>query len=162
MAELRAAFTQAGCHAVATYIQSGNVVFAAEHPAARLERDLEAALAQRFGFPIALLVRSARQLRTVVASKPPGFGKSPDDYHSDVIFLKAPLTPAAAMRVVRVRDGVDRVWAGAGVLYFERLSERRTDSQLSAIIGTPEYRLMTVRNWRTTTRVLDLVERVAT
>lgn len=162
MAELRDAFAEAGCGSVATYIQSGNVAFATEHPAARLEAHLEGVLEQRFGIPIAVVMRSARQMRSVVAAKPPGFGESPDQYHSDVIFLKAPLTPSAAMGVVQVRDGVDRAWAGTGVLYFERLIERRTQSRLSSIMGTPEYRLMTIRNWRTTTQVLDLVDHVAT
>lgn len=158
MADLRQTFTSAGFADVATYIQSGNVVFSTDRPATGLEPVIESALADRFDGPIPVVVRSLRQVRSVVRSAPPGFGELPDEFHSDVIFLKTPLTPAAAMKVVRMRDGVDQAWVGKGVLYFARLSERRTQSRMSSIMGTPEYGLMTVRNWRTTTKLLAMLE----
>ena len=158
MAELREAFTGAGFTDVSTYIQSGNVLFSADGPASGLEDHIEAVLEQRFGVPIVVVVRSLRQLRSVVRSAPPGFGERPDEYHSDAIFIKAPLTTTQAMGVVQLRDGVDRAWAGTGVLYFARLSERRTQSKLSKIMGTPEYRLMTVRSWKTTMKLLELLD----
>ena len=158
MADLREMFTAAGLCDVATYIQSGNVVFSTDQPAKGLEARIESALAERFEGPIPVVVRSLRQVRAVVTLAPAGFGERPDEFHSDVIFLKAPLTPAAAMKVVQLRDGVDQAWSGSGVLYFARLSERRTQSRLSKVMGTPEYQLMTVRNWRTTTRLLDMLE----
>ena len=42
-----------------------------------------------------------------------GFGAKPETYHSDAVFLKAPLTVRHAMRVVTLRDGVDRASAGS-------------------------------------------------
>jgi uncharacterized protein (DUF1697 family) len=158
MVELREVFTTAGFTDVSTYIQSGNVLFSAARPGAGLEGHIEEVLEQRFGVPIVVVVRSLRQLRSVVGSAPPGFGERPEEYHSDAIFLKAPLTPAKAMKVVRLRDEVDQAWAGTGVLYFARLSERRTQSKLSRIMGTPEYQLMTIRSWSTTTRLLALLD----
>ena len=53
---------------------------------------------------------------------------------------------------------VDQAWTGAGVLYFARLSARRTASRMSRIVGTPEYRQMTIRSWTTTTKLLELLE----
>jgi uncharacterized protein (DUF1697 family) len=161
MADLRAAVEDAGHTDVATYIQSGNVVFSSTRPRAEVEADLEAVLERRFGFPLVVVVRSHAQLRAVVREAPRGFGKRPDEYHSDVIFLRSPLTPAKAMKVVQVRDEVDQAWSGTGVLYFARLSERRTQSRMSSIVGTPEYALMTIRNWATTTKLLAMLEEAA-
>ncbi len=158
MAELREAFESAGFEAVSTYIQSGNVLFATNAPRASLEDELEAMLERRFGIPLVVVVRSHQQLRNVVARAPTGFGTAPDAYHSDAIFLKGPLTPRQAMRVVKLREGVDQAWPGTGVLYFARLSERRTQSQMSSIVGTPEYQRMTIRNWNTTTKLLRLLD----
>jgi len=158
MADLRAALEGAGYDAVTTYIQSGNVCFATDAPAAALEADIEADLERRFGYPIVVVVRSHRQLRAVVTKAPAGFGTAPDTYHSDVVFLKQPLTSTAAMRVVFTRDGVDQAWPGAGVVYFARLSARRTESRMSRIMGTPEYANMTIRNWATTTKLLSLLD----
>ena len=159
MADLRAAFETAGYRAVSTYIQSGNVLFESDEPRASLERDVETMLENRFGLQLVVVVRSHRQLRNVVNRAPEGFGAEPGIHNSDVIFLKAPLSSRRALRAVDVRDGVDQVWPGAGVLYFSRLSERLAQSRLARIVGTPEYQRMTIRNWNTTTKLLSLLDR---
>ena len=158
MADLRATLEGGGYDAVSTYIQSGNVLFESSRPAAGLDAHLEALIEDRFGVPIMVVVRSHRQLRAVVARAPAGFGQDPDTYHSDVIFLRAPLTSRAAMGVVQVRDDVDRAWPGNGVIYFDRVSARRTASRMGRIAGTPEYRQMTIRSWSTTTTLLSLLD----
>ena len=156
MAELRAAFEDAGHTAVVTYIQSGNVLFEA---GGRVGEDaVEAFLERRFGIPLVVVLRTERQLRAVVEGAPEGFGQRPDEFHSDVVFLKAPLTSRQAMRVVELREGVDSAWAGRGVVYFQRLSARRTASRMGRVVGTPEYQRMTIRSWRTTTKLLELLD----
>ena len=161
MAELREAFIDAGYEDVSTYIQSGNVLFASPKPQKGLEAELESMLERRFKVPLVVVVRSHRQLRDVVNKAPDGFGTQPASYHSDVIFLKAPLTSKQAMGVVTPRDGVDQAWAGDGALYFARLSARRTQSRLSRVMSTTEYQLMTIRNWATTTKLLSLLDAAA-
>jgi len=158
MADLRAAFEDAGYGAVGTYIQSGNVLFESATPSASLESDIERVLADKYGLPLVVLVRSHRQYREVVDRAPSGFGTAPDIYHSDVIFLKAPLSSREAMRAVDPRDGVDQVWPGEGVLYFSRLSKRLSQSRMGRIAGSPVYQSMTIRNWRTTTKLLSLLD----
>lgn len=159
MADLRAAFEDHGFDSVCTYIQSGNVLFdAATASVDALEDDIERMLEQQFGIPLVVVVRSRRQLKAVIDNAPSGFGGKPDTYHSDTIFLKRPLTSKGAMRVVDLRDEVDQAWAGTGVVYFARLSARRTQSRMSKIVGTPEYKLMTIRSWATTTKLLTLFE----
>lgn len=159
MADLRAAFEAAGYTAVSTYIQSGNVLFESDAHSDSLEDDIEAELERRLGIPLVIVVRSHRQLRNIVDKAPNGFGDLPDTYHSDVIFLKHPLSSRQAMRVVELREGVDQAWPGTGVIYFARLSARRTASRMGRIVGTPEYRQMTIRSWNTTTKLLGLLER---
>jgi uncharacterized protein (DUF1697 family) len=158
MADLRAAFESGGDSSVRTYIQSGNVLFESDRTADGIEADLEDLLARELGMQLVVVVRSLRQLRSIVRDAPEGFGQQPDTFHSDVVFLKAPLSAPRAMKVVQTRDGVDRAWPGRGVLYFERLSERRSQSRMSRIMGTPEYQRMTIRSWSTTTRLLTMLE----
>jgi uncharacterized protein (DUF1697 family) len=156
MAELKATFEDAGFDAVRTYIQSGNVLF---DSGPKVEEDaLEAVLERRFELPLVVVLRTSRQLRAVVESAPDGFGQRPDEFHSDVVFLKAPLTSRQAMKAVELKDGVDSAWPGRGVLYMQRLSARLTSSRLNRIASTPEYKAMTIRNWRTTTKLHDLLD----
>jgi uncharacterized protein (DUF1697 family) len=158
MPELKAAFENASFDEVSTYIQSGNVLFTASAPRASLEASIEEMLEHRFGVPLVVVVQSHAQLRSVVTRAPTGFGTEPDTYHSDVVFLRSPLTAAQAMKIVRLREGVDQAWRGRGVVYFSRLSAQRTKSRMSSIVGTPEYANMTIRSWATTTKLLALLD----
>jgi uncharacterized protein (DUF1697 family) len=158
MAALRETVEQAGFDRVQTYIASGNVLFETDRPAKGLEDALEAALEQRFQMGLVVVVRSERQLRDVVAKAPEGFGTEPTKYHSDAVFLKAPLTAKQAMGVVQRKEGVDEAWAGRGVIYFQRLSAQRTASRMGRIVGTPEYQRMTIRSWQTVQKLVSLLD----
>ncbi len=158
MADLRETFELAGYDSVRTYIQSGNVIFETSKAQKGLEKHIEGALEARFGLPLVVVVRSNDQLWSTVEDAPRGFGQKPDLYHSDAVFLKAPLTADRVMELVELREGVDQAWPGDGVVYFARLSAQRTRSKMSKLISKPEYKLMTIRSWSTTTKLLDLMD----
>lgn len=92
----------------------------------------------------------------MIKNKPKGFGDEPKKYHSDVIFL-IDIDTKYALSVFDPKDGVDTIQAGEGVIYSQRLSELRTKSRLSKIIGTKPYKSMTIRTWRTTIKLLELM-----
>lgn len=159
MAELRKCFESEGFRDVVTYIQSGNVIFrsVSSGPGALTAR-IEGMLEGAFDYGAKVTLRSRKQMRAVVGGAPEGFGVRPDAYRYDVLFLMPPLTAADAMEHVRARPGVDQAWAGDGVLYFSRLIAKASRSHLGRIASMPVYRSMTIRNWRTTTRLLQLME----
>jgi uncharacterized protein (DUF1697 family) len=157
MADLRAAFEAIGFPDVATYIASGNVLFRAprqrrEALAARIESDLT----RRFGAELKVALLTEAHLRGVVEGAPRGFGG--DSHLWDVVFVRKPLTVKKAFGVVELREGVDRAWPGRGVLYFSRLTAKATSSRLNKVASLPEYKNMTIRSWRTTTKLLTLME----
>jgi uncharacterized protein (DUF1697 family) len=153
MAELREAVEEIGLAEVATYIQSGNVLFRApRQPRAELAARLESGLSDRFGVELKVVVVTAAELRRVVEEAPDGFGA--ETHRCDVIFLRKPLTVKQAMAVIETREGVDSAWAGKGVLYFSRLDAKASSSRLSKVVTRPEYQDMTIRNWSTTTKLL--------
>ena len=157
MAELRAAFESMEFADVATYIASGNVLFRAprqrrEELAARIESELTG----RFGIELKVVLLTETQLKAVVDGAPRGFGG--DAHLWDVVFVRKPLTVKKALGRVELREGVDRVWPGRGVLYFSRLTAKATSSRLNKVASLPEYRNMTIRNWSTTTKLLGLME----
>jgi uncharacterized protein (DUF1697 family) len=158
MADLRACLEAEGFVDVRTYIQSGNVLFTASESPAILTTRLERALSARFGYEATVAVRSARQVRAIIDAAPEGFGADRDRFRSDVLFLLPPLTPARAIADVPTREGVDRIWTGPGVLYFERLAARAPQSLLSKIVSLPIYRSLTIRNWATTCTLLEMLE----
>ena len=159
MADLKACFEQNGLEDVATYIQSGNVVFGARGGGqSALTERIEAMLAATFDYEPSVVVRSQRQMRGIVERAPEGFGADPAAYRYDIVFLTPPLTARQAMRSVPTRDDVDRAWAGIGVVYFARLTSRAAQSYLSRIVSMPIYQSMTIRNWNTTTTLLRMLD----
>jgi len=159
MDKLRACFEQNGFQHVSTYIQSGNVLFESnEYNQKELEHRIEQAISGVFKKDVSVLIRSRKQMKSIVAYAPKHFGTKQNAYRYDVIFLKSPLTTAKAMKKVSLKDGVDQAYAGKGALYFSRLISRAAQSRLSRIISTPEYKYMTIRNWNTTTKLLALME----
>ena len=163
MANLRTRLEELGYSNVSTYIASGNVILASDKSNLEIKTLIEQMLPKKFKLDselIKVLVLSHTQLRAVVDSKPKGFGDEPDKYHSDVIFL-IDINPVQAISVFNPREGVDKVWTGTGVIYSRRLSSQRARSRLSKIMGTPAYQSMTIRNWSTTTKLLEILERIS-
>lgn len=157
MASLKASFEGLSFTDVVTYIQSGNVLFAApKQSLPALTGRIERALTQEYGFEMRVVVVSQAQLQALVKNAPQGFGAQPDAFRYDVIFLKAPLTAAEALKGLSVKEGVDTVHPGKGAIYFSRRVAKLTQSRLNKIIGTPAYKLMTIRNWNTTTKLAQL------
>jgi uncharacterized protein (DUF1697 family) len=161
MAALKSCLEEHGFRDVATYIQSGNVVFrAGGSERAKLAPRIEAALAATFGGRLAVVVRSRVELKAIVESAPEGFGGQPSKYRYDVVFLKEPLTARAALSGVPLKEGVDEARAGPGVLYLSKRIAKASQSRLSRVSGLPIYQSMTIRNWNTTTKLLAMLEAV--
>ena len=75
MSELKAMCEAAGFERVQTYIASGNVVFESALAAAKVKATLEARLEAYAGKPVAVFVRTGREIADVVKSNP--FRKMP-------------------------------------------------------------------------------------
>jgi uncharacterized protein (DUF1697 family) len=161
MTELKKVLEALGFSSVSTYIASGNVVLKSDKPAEQIKAQIEKTLPKNFKLEtelIKVLVLTSNQLQAVIDNKPEGFGEQPEKYHSDAIFLMG-IDSAQAMPVFDPREGVDKVWAGDGVIYSQRLSAQRTKSRLNKIMGTPAYKSMTIRNWNTTTKLLEILKK---
>jgi uncharacterized protein (DUF1697 family) len=160
MADLKACFEECKLENVATYIQSGNVLFeTAKTDQLKLVRKLENALSSAFSpYKARVVLCSHAKLSQIVLTAPNGFGRQPEKYRYDVIYLKEPLTASEAMKSVTTRPGVDKAFAGPDVLYFSRLTARASQSHLARIVGLPVYQSMTIRNWNTTCKIAALMD----
>jgi uncharacterized protein (DUF1697 family) len=159
MPALKACFEANGFEDVATYIQSGNVLFASRDTrTADMTDRLEEMLAEAFDYVPTVVVRSRKQMRAIVDRAPKGFGARPAKHRYDVIFLKEPLSARTAIKEVPTNPAVDEAHAGTGVLYFSRLTARATASRLNKIVSSPIYPSVTIRNWNTTTKLLSLMD----
>ncbi len=158
MKELKTLFEQCGFSDVETYIQSGNVLFSSGvADASKIRKKIEINLKKISGADIPVVLLTAKQLSKVVINAPTWFGTEQEKYKYDVIFLDSEIEAETLLPKISLREGVDRAAAGNGVLYFSKLIEKATQSRLSKIISLAEYRFMTVRNWNTTRKILELL-----
>ncbi|MCC9145611.1 MULTISPECIES: DUF1697 domain-containing protein [unclassified Arthrobacter] len=159
MQALRGHLSDLGYQQVSTYIASGNVLLASNDDAASIGSRIEAVLTDHLELDdelVKVLVLDRAQLHAVVEHRPENFGERPDLYHSDAIFLMG-IDTDTALGAFRPREGIDTVWAGDGVIYSQRLSAELTKSRLSAIAASPLYKSMTIRSWKTTQKLWDLL-----
>lgn len=162
MAELKKCLGELGFSNVSTFIASGNVFLTSDKRPAEIKAQIEKALPKTFKLDselIKVLVLTRDQLQAVIDDRPKGYGDQPDKYHSDAIFLMG-IDVAEAMAVFNPREGVDKVWAGDGVVYSQRLSAQRTKSRLNTIMMSPLYKSMTIRSWSTTVKLLDILNAI--
>jgi uncharacterized protein (DUF1697 family) len=158
MAALRECFEEQGFADVTTYIQSGNVLFTSPgSDRDSLVRRIEELLTATFKYRASVVLRGRKEMQTVIARAPDGFGSDPERYRYDVIFLKDPLSAAEAITSVPVAPGVDEAHAGPGVIYFSRVASTASSSQLPRLNTLPIYQRMTIRNWNTTTTLLRMM-----
>lgn len=162
MADLKKCLQELGFTQVVTYIASGNVILKSDKRPAEIQTIIEEALPKRFKLDselVKVLVLTRKQLQAVIDNKPDGFGEQPEKYHSDAIFLMG-IDAGKTIAVFDPREGVDQVWPGEGVIYSQRLSAERTKSRLNKIMADPAYKSMTIRNWNTTTKLLEMLREI--
>jgi uncharacterized protein (DUF1697 family) len=160
MAELRRCFEQAGLKNVSTYIQSGNVLF--ENPArnpARLASRIESVLTAQFGYTAVIVLVSGDQLAAVVDGAPEHFGEDAADYRYDVIFLRPPFQAREVRSTLKLKEGVDEAFANDNAIYCRRLISKASQSHFPKLISHPAYKSMTIRNWNTTRKLHQLMNK---
>jgi uncharacterized protein (DUF1697 family) len=166
MAQLRELVTKLGHEDVATYIQSGNIVFTPSHDnEAALAAELTEAISDAFGVRTSAIVVSRSELAAVIAANP--YPDEPEKRYVHGVFL--PAKPDAVARK-RVADAVaasaakgsrDEAQYVGRVLYLHtpdgfgtsELAKDLTMKQKSQAPATG-----TARNWNTITKLLALCD----
>ena len=157
MADLRDIFSAAGCSAVRTYIQSGNVVFqAGQDLAERAPEIVTESIRRQFGYETVVVVRSREELRQVAASNP--FDTSGDPRFLQVAFLADTPDAEAVSRLDPRRSPPDAFAVRGRHVYLHYPNgvarSKLTNEYLAAQLQTAS----TMRNWRTVLTLLELVE----
>lgn len=158
MAQLRAVLSDE-FESVRTYIASGNVVLESDEPAEAIAARIDAVVQENFDVTalVRVLVVDETTYREIVAAAPPGYGTQPDTHRYDVLFYMG-VTAADVEPYVLVNPEVEKTVLGERAAYHERVSALASRSRLSRIAGTPIYPSLTIRNWSTTKRLLEMLD----
>lgn len=91
MAELKREFKAAGFSEVSTYLNSGNVVFAADTVDTRCA--IENMIADKFGLDISVYVIAMDELKAILAEAPEWWNAGDKDQYDNLIFILSADTP---------------------------------------------------------------------
>jgi uncharacterized protein (DUF1697 family) len=157
MKDLVEIFVGAGCHEVRTYIQSGNVLFAAGPKiAAGLPALVTARIEEDFGYRTPVVMRTADQLAAVVAGNPfLASGVAEETLH--VLFLADTPIPSRIAALDPGRSPPDAFIVRGGEVFLH-LPNGVADTKLTnAYFDSRLATTSTGRNWRTVTKLLELI-----
>lgn len=147
MTELKRHFEAMGFADVATFIASGNVVFATNaRDLAKLETRIEAHLAKVLGYSVDTFLRREEEVAAVVAAQPFADG-TPEKGGIYVSFLKQPLPPKQAKGLLACATPIDR-FALIGCELFWRREGGVADADIwtSPAVRALKLPTMTMRN----------------
>jgi uncharacterized protein (DUF1697 family) len=156
MSDLRALFEALGHEEVATYVQSGNVVFKARGDAASITSAIERRIARDLGLDVAVILRSKTQLARVAAANP--FArKEQEPTRLHVTFL-ADTPPRAAVRELSSGDFAPDALQVKGKEIYLHTPQGYGRTKLSGAFFEKKLGILaTTRNWRTVTKLTELL-----
>ena len=158
MEALRSIFLELGFSNVRTYVQSGNVVFAAAKVSAnQLSREIEERILREFSLPVSVIAKSSKEMEAIVKRNPLLKQKGVDESKLHVTFLAGTPKKAAAADLQSLAANGERFQILDQQIYLycpngygrTKLSNNAIEKRLSVIATT--------RNWRTVNALLAMV-----
>lgn len=163
MSDLRELAAGLGHADVATYIQSGNLLFStAETDPAKLAKALELEIAARLGVGPAVVVVSAAELAQVIASNPFPAEANPKCLHA--VFRQVPpdaATVAAvadAVQWARQAGGDDDAAIVGRTLYLHTPNGLGRSDLANRLLNSRKQAAGTARNWATVTTLMAMLQ----
>ncbi len=156
MERLRAMFGDMSFANVKTYVQSGNVIFETDEPAASLSAKIQKRILKDFGFEVTVLTKSGKEMADIVKRNPFVKDKAIDQTRLYVTFLSDD-PPKNALELLRpLVAGEEEIHIVKRAVYFycpesygnTRLSNNAIEKKLGC--GA------TTRNWNTTKTLLEM------
>jgi uncharacterized protein (DUF1697 family) len=157
MRDLAGMFVEAGCENVRTFIQSGNVIFTSGSSVPRVGAVIASMISERFGYTTPVILRTPLELKAVVSNNPfLAAGAAEDLLH--VMFLADSPSPATVAALDPNRSSPDAFLVRGREIYLQlpngvartKLGNAWFDSKLNTT--------STQRNWRTVTKLLEMME----
>jgi uncharacterized protein (DUF1697 family) len=155
MADLRAVFEGLGAKDVATYVQSGNLVFKSADGAQKLTRAIERRIRRDLGLGVTVLVLTRPQLTKVLRGNP--FAKAkiePAKLH--VTFLAEKPTRARVSKLDPKRGKPDELRLVGRQIYLHCPNGYGKTKLTNAYFEKQLGVAATTRNWKTVTKLAEL------
>ena len=157
MAELRQTLQDVGLQNVRTYIQTGNIFFESDKTdTVLLAKDIEAVIQARFNLQVPTVVFTKHDWQAIIAAAPKWWGTDQTMKHNIIVLLPAFDMKQVVEAVGELKPDIEAMQAGEGVLYQALSLQAFGRTTGGKLAGNPIYKRMTIRNYNTATKLLQL------
>jgi uncharacterized protein (DUF1697 family) len=161
MKELVDLFAKIGCKKVSSYIQSGNIIFEANKGlAVRVPELIASAIANRFGYRVPVILRSAGQLRDIRHNNP-FLNSTLDSEHLHVAFLAGAPKPSQISALEPNRSPPDQYVVRGQDIYLKLPNGVAKSKLNNAYFDSKLATTSTVRNWNSVLKLVELASACA-
>jgi uncharacterized protein (DUF1697 family) len=161
MSALKTNLSNAGFENVATYINSGNVIFtSSEADPRKLETKIEKLLASGHKLDCKVVIRSLSEMKKLVESLPASW-KGNEDWAHNVMFLRHSIDSKDVLKELAPKADIEKVLYRPGAVLW---SARRSDikqSTMNKLSSRKIFQEMTARNPNTTRKLYELMKNMA-
>ena len=158
MEVLRRLCTKLGHKDVQSYIQSGNLVFRGQGEPKALARKLETAMEKAFGFKPSVVMRTAAELRHVVANNPFALRPGIEPNRLLVVFMADMPAGEIKQQVMALpSEPEEYAFAGSELFVYYPDGMARPKIPLARIEKLLQC-VTTSRNWNTVNKLLTMAE----
>ena len=160
MDDLKDLYEALGFKDVATYIQSGNVVFTGDDAdLARLRRHIEDGFEKKFGFHVEVIVRTSAELREIIDKNPFQSQQSKESKWVVVMFLAARPDDTAQEDLLKTYVGPEEIFIIGKEMYIYYPNGIGRSKLSNSFIEKKLKALGTARNWNTILQLQKMMQR---
>jgi len=159
MTRLKEVLLATGFENVSSYINSGNIIFESQvTDLAKLVAKFEGILLDDFAVTTRVAVLSAQELHESFVNAPSWWGKDPGSKHN-ALFVIAPADAHDIEREVgESKPEYEKIAMHNHVIFWSAPLITFSRTRWSKIVGTRAYDKITIRNFNTTKKLVDLTK----
>ena len=160
MDELKGLHESLGFKDVVTYIQSGNVVFSSDDAdMAQLPRHIEDGFAQKFGFHVQVMVRTAAEFREIIENNPFQDQPAREPKWVVVLFLETRPDRTALEDLQKAYIGPEEFYLTGQELYIYYANGIGRSKLTLSLLEKKLKTYGTARNWNTILQLQKMIQR---
>ncbi|MDQ5963732.1 MAG: hypothetical protein QG629_815 [Patescibacteria group bacterium] len=154
MSELKNHFESIGLANVATYKNSGNIIF--ESDTIRTSNQVQKEISEVAGFTVPTVVLTANQIIRIAAAIPDGW-QNDTQQKSDVLYLFPEVDDANSVLKLGYNSDFETALYVPGAVLWNVNRTAQSRSGLKKLLATPLYKKVTIRNVNTARALANLV-----
>ena len=157
MAHLKEALLSDGFESVSTYINSGNIIFdSQEVNLTKLVSTFEHILLAEFAVTTRVAVLPADEVRDSFKNAPLWWGEDANSKHNAIFVIAPANAQEVALNVGDAKPEYEKIEAYGRIIFWSAPLQTFGRTRWSKIVSTAAYNDITIRNYNTTKKLVDL------